>query len=746
MGRSLCAMLGRMLHLPELIQDLGFILIAAAVVSLLFKRFKQPVVLGYLIAGMLVGPHISLTPTVVEADSLKIWAEIGIIFLLFGLGLEFSFKKLSEVGVSVSITAVFEVLFMVGLGFISGLALGWSNMDSLFLGGILSISSTTIIVRALDELGLKSRRFVKLVFGALIVEDLVAVLLLVLLSTVAVTRSFSGLELVISALKLMFFVIIWFVLGIYFLPSFLQSIRKYLNDETTLIVAIGLCLLMVIIATNTGFSAALGAFVMGSLLAETRDGKAIERLLDPVKNLFAAIFFVSVGMLIDPMVLKEHFGVILFLTAVTIIGKGVSTTMGALISGQSLRHSVQAGLSLAQIGEFSFIIATLGISLKVTSEILYPIAVAVSAITTFTTPYLIRLSDPFCAWIEKVLPISIKQRLERYQAAVSSSSSRNTESYWNLYGVKILLNSVIVLAFLYFSKRYLLDFVSVRLGDDPLIRLATATIVILVCSPFLWALAVSQLTNRKARVVESVDTFFSLMRMLLGAGLVGFIIWYLVPLKDISNFSVFCFFILSFIFMWFSSPVYRRMERIFISNLEDKQKSTHSHRPQLAPWDANLAEYILSPDSPLVALTLQECAIKEKFGVTVALIERGHKKIIAPSRDEFLFPYDRLFLIGTDEQLAKAQKTIEVKEEHINLDSLEVYGLESLTLTENSSYCGKSIRDCGLREHVNGLIVGLERSGKRILSPDSSIELQPDDLVWIVGDRVKIRSLKFGGA
>lgn len=734
-----------MLHLPELIHDLGFILIAAAVVSLIFKRFKQPVVLGYLIAGVLVGPYISVTPTVVEADSLKIWAEIGVIFLLFGLGLEFSFKKLTQVGASASITAIFEVLFMVGLGFASGMFLGWTSMDSLFLGGILSISSTTIIVRALDELGLKGRRFVKLVFGALIIEDLVAVLLLVLLSTVAITRSFSGVELVLSTLKLIFFVLIWFVLGIYTLPIFLQKIRKYLNSETMLIVAIGLCLLMVIVATKTGFSAALGAFVMGSLLAETRDGKTIEHLLDPVKNLFAAIFFVSVGMMIDPTVLRDHFGVIIFLCVVTIVGKTFSTAFGALISGQSLRHSVQAGMSLAQIGEFSFIIATLGVTLKVTSEMLYPIAVAISGVTTFTTPYLIKLSDPFCAWIEKHLPSEIKNRLEKYQIAVSNSAATKHESYWNLYGMKIVLNSVIVLALTFFARNYLQIVTVQRLGPETWTQIVLTLSILILASPFLWALTIGRGASEYSQGNKSLETAIGILRMFLGLFFVSFIIWQLIPI-GVSPFIVFALFVFSFVFMRLSKPLYLKMESVFISNLDDKQKSSHKERPQLAPWDATLAEYILSPDSELVALTLRECALKEKYGVTVALIERGHKKIIAPSRDEFLFPYDGLFLIGTDEQLAKAQAVIEVKRDDSALEELEVYGLESLLLTETSSYRGKSIRDCGLREHVNGLIVGLERNGKRILSPDSSTILHSDDLIWIVGDKNKIKSLKAAGA
>jgi CPA2 family monovalent cation:H+ antiporter-2 len=727
-----------MAHLPELIYDLGFILVAAAIVSLIFKRFKQPVVLGYLIAGVIVGSYLGTT------DSLRTWAEIGVIFLLFGLGLEFSFKKLAQVGASVSVTAVFEVTMMLGLGFGAGVLLGWSKMDSLFLGGILSISSTTIIVRALDELGLKKRKFVRLVFGALIIEDIVAVLLLVLLSTVAVTRSFSGSELMMSALKLVGFVVIWFVLGIYFIPTFLQKMRLHLNEETTLIVAIGLCLMMVVIATKTGFSAPLGAFVMGSLLAETRDGRTIERLLGPVKNLFAAIFFVSVGMLINPKALFDYFPLILFLTTVTIIGKIISTALGALISGQSLRHSVQAGMSLAQIGEFSFIIATLGLTLNVTSEVLYPVAVAISALTTFTTPYLIRLADPLSLWIEKIIPLSLKEKMERYQAAVSHSNSQRLEGYWQINRSTVFLNFVLVSGIIFAARVYGIPFLIEHFGSDDVAAYLGVGLTLLLASPFLWALGFA--VKGSSETSKPVSFLFSILRKGLVLSLIAVTIWQLLNFQKIHFLTSMGFCSLGLFFMWFTRPLYLRMEKIFISNLDDKQRSSHVHHPELAPWDASLVEYTLSPNSKFVAKTLFETELKEKFGVTIALIERGQKKIIAPNRHEFLFPYDKLFIIGNDEQLSQVQPLIEAEEESSRFDDFEIYGLESFKLTPDSYYRGKSIRHCGLREHVNGIIVGLERDGKRILSPDSSTILYPNDLVWIVGNKEKIRSLKASGA
>src|SRR5688572_21454309 len=377
-----------MAHLPTIITELGLILAVAGVTTLIFKKIKQPVVLGYILAGLLVGSHTPLFPTVADEEGVKTLSEIGVIFLLFSLGLEFSFKKLLKVGGSASITALVEIFLMIGVGYVVGYMLGWSFMDCIFLGAILSMSSTTIIFKAFDELGAKTKKFAGLVFGILIVEDLVAILLLVLLSTIAVSQQFEGGELLMQILKLGFLLVLWFLGGIFFVPTFLKRATKLLNDETLLIVSIALCLLMVMLAVAVGFSAALGAFIMGSILAETTQAERIEHLIKSVKDLFAAVFFVSVGTMIDPLLILDYAVPILVVSLVTLVGKFTTSALGALLSGQSLKNAVQTGMSLGQIGEFSFIIASLGVSLKVTSDFLYPIAVAASAVTTFTTPYL----------------------------------------------------------------------------------------------------------------------------------------------------------------------------------------------------------------------------------------------------------------------------------------------------------------------------------------------------------------------
>lgn len=747
-----------MLHIPVLIQDLGFILITAAIVTLICKYLKQPVVLGYLIAGFLVSPHVPFVFTVSDTESIKVWAEIGVIFLLFGLGLEFSFKKLAKVGKSATLAGLSEIGFMLGAGYLTGQMLGWSKMDSLFLGGILSVSSTTIIVRAFDELGMKGRNFVSLVFGILIVEDLVAILLLVLLSSVAATQSLSGTELFSTSSRLIFFMVLWFLLGIYVLPIFLRKVEKFLSDETTLIVSIGLCLLMVMIATNVGFSPALGAFVMGSLLAETKYGHRIEGILIPVRDLFAAVFFVSVGMMIDPKVLYDYFGIIILMTVITIVGKLISSSVGALISGRSLKTSVQAGMSLAQIGEFSFIIATLGVSLKVTSDFLYPIAVAVSAVTTFTTPYMIKYCDPLYAELEKRIPKTLKDQLARYETAMATSSGKNVFALlWNEYGIKIFFNSVIVVAIGFAMTKLALPRVSSELQNYSWMNFLIGLVTLTMSAPFLWAILFGRPSHTSTYSPETVVQLkrlqfgIILVRLIIGTALIGFIVSRFSTEKFSTSHAaalglIIALVIIGVYFSKLAEPFYRAVEKKFLSNLNEREKAELAQantKPELAPWDASLTEFIISPHSPVIGKSLQQSRLKETYGVTVAMIERGNKQILAPGREDILFPYDKIFLIGTDDQLRSVKEVLEIeKTVFIEKSEKPSYGLASLFLKSEDQFINRSIRECGLREAVNGLIVGVEREGQRLLNPDSGLELIAGDLIWLVGDLNKIQALK----
>ncbi|MCX2481126.1 cation:proton antiporter [Pedobacter sp. MC2016-15] len=738
-----------MLHLPVLITDLGLILAAAGVTTLLFKKINQPLVLGYILAGLLVGPHIHFFPTVTDNESVHIWAEIGVIFLLFSLGLEFSFKKLVKVGGSASITAVVEVFFMLLIGFVAGKLMGWALMDCIFLGGILSVSSTTIIIRAFEELGVKHKKFAGLVFGVLIVEDLVAILLLVLLSTLAVSRQFAGMEMVFSILKLCFFLVLWFIGGIFLVPSFLKATKKLMNDETMLVVSLALCLLMVMLAVKVGFSPALGAFIMGSVLAETTQAEKIEHLTKSVKDLFAAVFFVSVGMLIDPGILVKYAVPIVIITVATIAGKFLSSGMGALVSGQPLKTSVQTGMSLAQIGEFSFIIATLGTSLKVTSEFLYPIAVAVSAITTFTTPYLIKTSEPFYLFLERKMPQKWVDAISRYS---TSTAGITTMSDWKVllkaYTFNTIIHSVILIAIIFAGSRYLQPFVTEHLINGNHGIIISLVISLVVMAPFLWALAIRRI-ERKAHAHLWLNKKYTrgplisleVLRISLALFAVGFLIYQFYSTWASILVALVLIVLAMTIFSRKLQAFYDRMEHRFLYNLNAREEQ--NKQPEILPWDAHLTELTVSPESELVGRSLIELAVREKYGVNIALIERGTRMIPTPHRDERLYPNDKVMLIGTDDQLASIKELFNgsTKENDEGYFPKKDMTLQKIVISSSSPVFAQTIRESGIREQTQGLVVGIERRGERILNPDSNLVFENEDIVWIVGNHKKIPDL-----
>ncbi|MFD2514814.1 cation:proton antiporter [Pontibacter locisalis] len=740
-----------MAHIPHLVTDLGLILGAAGITTLIFKWLRQPLVLGYIIAGLLVGPHISLIPTVIEEESIKIWAEIGVIFLLFSLGLEFSFKKLVKVGGPSSVMAIIEVIVMLLLGYLTGKTLGWSTMDSVFLGGILSISSTTIIIRAFDELGVKSQRFAGLVFGILIVEDLVAILLLVLLSTLAVSQQFAGSEMLMAVLRLGFFLVVWFLAGIFLIPTFLRRASKLMNDEILLIVSLALCLLMVILAAQVGFSPALGAFIMGSILAETTKAEKIEHLISSVKDLFGAIFFVSVGMLINPAMILTYAGPIALITVMTIIGKFVSVPGGGLISGQGLKTSIQSGMSMSQIGEFSFIIATLGLTLNVTSEFLYPVAVAVSAITTFTTPYMIRLSEPLYRWADTVLPQRWKIALNEYSSGTQTVS---TTSDWRLvlqsYLISLAVYSTIIIAIVILAAQYLNPFIKESLFKGNMGDIITTAITLIFMSPFLWALAVRLPKQEAEGRIWANKNYRSLIIVMKFARIGVAILFIGILLNQFFTVQVaalvgLAIVVLLFVFSRRVQEFYIRIENRFMSNLNDREimEAARMHHT-LTPWDAHLTNLDVSPDAAVAGKSLMELQIREKFGVNVAVIDRGERTIMPPASSERIFPGDKLHVFGSEEQVQAFREFIQTKLSPVTDGEAEKEDirLQKLLVTPNSVLLHRTIRDSGVRERTKGLIVGIEKKGERILNPDSSLMFEEGDIVWIVGSPWRIRGLE----
>ncbi|MET0635782.1 MAG: cation:proton antiporter [Chitinophagaceae bacterium] len=736
-----------MIHLPHLITDLGLILGAAAIITILFKWLKQPLVLGYLIAGFLVGPHFNLLPTIVETDNISVWAEMGVIFLLFSLGLEFSFKKLLKVGTPASVTALVEVIFMLVVGYAVGTMLGWSRIDSMFLGGMLCISSTTIIIRAFDELGVKGHKFASLVFGILIVEDLVAIVLMVVLSTLAVSAQFAGWEMLMSVAKLVFFLVLWFISGIFFLPTFLRKARRFMNDEMLLITSLSLCFLMVWLATIVGFSPALGAFIMGSILAETIYAEKIEHLVKPVKDLFGAVFFVSVGMMFDPGMLVQYAWPVLIISVVTILGQSFSTTVGALISGQPLKSAVQAGMSLSQIGEFSFIIATLGLTLKVTSDFLYPIAVAVSAITTFTSPYMIRGSEAFYGLLERRLPTRFKNAINRYSSKAQTIS--NTTD-WQVYVrdgmVNTVLVSVISAAIVLLSSYYLLPFTRNKLGDNTWATIIGAIGALLIMAPFLWSLALKQHRRDLAEKFVQQNKYrtgmllFQLFRTAIAIVLIGFMLdRFFTP--QIAIYVTVGILILLIIFSTKIQFLYARIRTRFLANYNEREE-LKGKKEMLAPWDAHMAEFEVSADMPGIGKTLRELAWREKYGINIAIIERGNAVINTPKRGQRIFPGDVLFMIGTDNQLDQFRKDMEAERVATSRKKAPEVVLEHFKITEKSSFTNKNIREGEIREKIHGIVVGVENEDGRLVNPDSSYVIKPGDIVWVVGDKRRLLLLQ----
>lgn len=748
-----------MAHLPGLIYDLALILLVGSLAALLFKAIKQPLVLGYIIAGFLVSQHFNFLPDVSDPENVKTLAELGVIFLLFSLGLEFSFKKLVRVGPTASITAVVEILLIGVAGFVVAKMLGWNDMDSLFLGGMLASSSTTIILRAFDELGLKTKQFARVVFGVLVVEDIIVILLMVLLSTIAVTRHFEGTEILFTVLKLGFFLVLWFLIGIYLLPTFFKKMGKWLDEETTLLLAIGLCLGMVIVATKVGFSAELGAFVMGSLIAETTKAEKIEHITKPIKELFGTIFFVSVGMMINPQAMAQYAWPIIAITLLVIAGKFLFSAIGVLLSGQPLKQAVQVGLSMAQIGEFAFIVATLGLSLGVISDFLFPIAVGVSAITTFTTPYLIKSANPLYNFIERTLPQSWLDKLEAYSSNTAKSTADPQWKVILMAHVKlIILNSIILIAillcFIYFVKPFMLSY----FGDTLLGSTLTVLSAMLASSPFLWAMLAQKPAegglewhneSQKAPLVGVLIARVGLVILMIGVFIDRLVssqiaLWTVVPLVVISL----------FIFSKKFSVLYQSIEKRFFHNLHERERheemqqappvsshpGTAALQKHLEAWDAHIAELETNPLAQYVGKKIRELGWREKYGINIVYIKRADFVIQLPDAERRILPYDKIGIVATDEQIEKFKPEFDMTDTTMcTTADTENIVIRNILLTEGNRLINKSILHSGLRQEASSQIIGVERGDERIVNLDASFMLYEGDEVWVVGDEKKLK-------
>ncbi len=746
-----------MAELPNFIKDLALILMVAGAVTLIFRRLRQPLILGYIVAGFLVSPHMPYTMSVVDKVDIETWADIGVTFLLFSLGLDFSFKKVLKMGLAPVIAAVTIIFSMMMLGMGVGHGFGWSKMDCIFLGGMLAMSSTTIIYKAFDDLGYRQHRFAGLVMSVLILEDILAIVMMVMLSAVARGNDPDGGQMLFSVLRIGFFLILWFVVGLFVVPTFLRKTRSLMTDETMVVVSLGLCCLMAWISTTVGFSSAFGAFVMGSILAETIEADKIIRVVSPVKNLFGAISFVSVGMLVDPAILVRYALPIAVLVLTILVGQSVFGSMGYMLSGQSLKTALQCGFSMTQIGEFAFIIASLGLSLGVISSFLYPVVVAVSVITTFLTPYMIRLAEPCYNGLERHLPRKWTRRLNHLGTAHQNTVQEmgNWKRLLRKMATNTLIYSILCAAVTTLMLTFFLPFVRHLLPHWWANGLC-GVLTLAVISPFLRSLIMKNNRSEefKALWLESRMNrlpliFTVLVRVFIAAAFLFYICNYLARF---ANAIVITLALMVIVLIVLSRSLKRRairLERMFVQNLRsrDIDAQVHGHRRplyegHLLDRDIHISDFEIPEDSRWAGQTLGALRFRNRFGVHVSSILRGQRRINIPAGDAIIFPGDHLQVIGSDEQLhhfGMAMKG-ELVPEDTHIERREMR-LQKIILSAKCKFIGQNLQQSGIRNEYNVMVVGLEEGQQNLCMINPAHQFEQGDILWVVGEQQSLTRL-----
>ena len=714
-------------------------------------------------AGFLVSPNLPLTMSVADNENIETWASIGVIFLLFTLGLDFSFKKILKMGIAPVIAALSIVFCMMMLGLCVAKSFGWSEMNGVFLAGMLAMSSTTIIYKAFDDLGLKQQQFTSLVMSVLILEDILAIVMLVMLGTIGKGEGSQHSQLFSAVLSIGFFLVLWFVIGLFLVPTFLRKARKLINDEVLLIVSLGLCCMMAVFASLVGFSGAFGAFVMGSILAETVEAKKIEKVVKPVKDLFGAIFFVSVGMLVDASIIAEQWLAIIVLTITIIFGQGIFGTLGYLASGQTLKSAMRCGFSMAQIGEFSFIIASLGLSMGVISDFMYPVVVTVSVITTFLTPYMIRGAVPAYDFVEKVLPKTMLRQIDR-MASNASASNEDSESktYWKPFLTQVFLNTLIysclTAAVMAIMMSFVIPYVLGLAPDNHAqwINYLLLVVTILLMAPFLRAMIMKKNKSvefkhlwLKSRRNRAPLIFTIVVRDAIALAFIYAAISTLLDLPFLAEIAlslVATYIIYISDFLKYTSI---RIERLFIQNLRSKdyaERASGKKRPlfegHLLDREIHISLVEVPHDSMWAGKTLKELNLGNRFKVHVSSIIRGYQKINIPSGDDIIFPLDQLNVIGSDDQLRTFNDALqnEVYPEPLYYEGHDMQ-LRRFIIREGSPFIDKSLITTGLRDTYNCMLVGMEMGTDNLAKVNPQYSFKKGDILWIVGEEDDIRQL-----
>ena len=734
-----------------MINDLALILIVASTVTLLFKKLKQPLVLGYIMAGFIVSPHMPYTMSVMDTVDIKTWADIGVMFLLFSLGLDFSFKKIIKMGITPVITTLTIIFAMMTLGIVVGHAFDWKRMDCIFLGGMLAMSSTTIIYKAFTDMGLRQQKFAQPVMSVLILEDILAIVMMVMLSAIASGNNPDGGEMIGSVVKIGFFLVLWFVVGIFAVPWFLRSTRKLVNNETLLIVSLGLCCLMAVVSTKVGFSSAFGAFVMGSILAETIEAAKIEKLVAPVKDLFGAVFFVSVGMLVDPKIIVEYAIPIGVLVLTILIGQSIFGTFGFLIGGQSLKSAMRCGFSMAQIGEFSFIIASLGLSLHVTGEFLYPVVVAVSVITTFLTPYMIRLSVPSYNVLERHLPKTWVRALNNITLSHPSSAPK---SNWHSLIAQMaritLIYSILSVATIALMFTFFLPFIRRMMpGMHWWANGICGVLTVMFIAPFLRAIVMKKNHSEEFRTLWNDSRsnrmpllVTILMRLIIASAFVFYICNFLTRFTNALMMTIAVAVVGIMILSRGLKKQSIKMERMFVQNLRSRdieQQVLGLKKPlyegHLLDRDIHISEIEIPENSTWAGLCLADLRLSNRFGIHVSSILRGHRRINIPGGDDIVFPGDKLQVIGSDSQLAAAHAAVagDIEPDDPDIEKREMR-LSQIVIDNHSPFVGKTLPETGLRSEFNCMVVGREEGKENLSMVGPAYKFRLGDILWIVGE------------
>ncbi|MCH4181893.1 MAG: cation:proton antiporter [Prevotella sp.] len=747
-----------MAETPNLITDLALILTIAGIVTLLFKKLKQPLVLGYLVAGFLVSPHMPYTISIMDKSSIQTWADIGVIFLLFSLGLDFSFKKILKMGMAPIIATCTIIFCMMTLGILVGHAFGWAKMDCIFLGGMLAMASTTIIYKAFNDLDLIQQNFAGLVMSVLILEDILAIVMMVMLSTIARGNNPDGGQLLESILRIAFFLILWFIVGLFVIPLFLRRTRHFMNDETLIVVSLGLCFLMAVISSKVGFSSAFGAFVMGSILAETIEAEKIIRLVAPVKNLFGAVFFVSVGMLVDPKIIAGYGIPILILVITVIVGEALFGTVGFMLSGQPLKTAMKCSFSMTQIGEFAFIIASLGLSLHVISNFLYPVVVAVSIITTFLTPYMIRFSNPCYQYLERHLPKRWIRRLNHITLSARSTSKTERNSWKRLLRSLLritIICSILSIAGIFLMFTFILPVLRHIFGHLPG-NIACGILTVLIISPALRAMVTKKNHSKEVKTlltekrINRLPIFFTiLVRFIIASGFVFYICNYLTRFNTALLITI----ALAIIILMIASKRLKKqsikLERLFIQNLNSREiraqvqgKRKPLYEGHLLDRNIHISAFEIVEDSKWGGKSLRELQLRKRFGIQVSSILRGHQRINIPNGDNAVYPGDRLEVIGNDKQLTHMTQALKRERvpEDPDIEEREMK-LRQFIVTDNCPLIGKNLKESGIRDIYNCMVIGLDEGleNLKIINPER--KFQKGDILWVVGEEVALRRL-----